>query len=183
MTSNLFRFKEAQRENYNLAYKELQSGKKTSHWMWYIFPQLNGLGHSKLATYYAIKDIEEAISYLEDEELYNNLVNISKLLLEIEHTNPIEIFGQTDALKLCSSMTLFAHAAELMNIHQLQAESTHMPELFPKNSKESTDNQVFELVLDKFYAGKKDPITENILFYGDIPKEMPVFIPQKMKKL
>ena len=183
MTSNLFRFKAAQRENYEQAYRELQSGKKTSHWMWYIFPQLNGLGHSELATYYAIKDIEEAISYLEDEELHNNLVNICKVLLQIEHTNPVEILGQTDALKLCSSMTLFAHAAELMNTRQLQAESTHMPELFPKMSEESTDNQVFELVLDKFFAGKKDPITENILFFSDIPKEMPIFTPTKTRNL
>lgn len=133
---NLDRFIKAQQQNYNIALSEIKLGKKQSHWIWYIFPQIKGLGHSKTAEYYSIKSMEEAQAYLEDKYLFDNLINICNALLSLESNDIINIMGFPDDLKLCSSMTLF-------NIVK--------PEL-----------EVFKKVLNKFYDGKLDENTIRI---------------------
>ena len=100
---NIERFVSKQEEYYETAYEELKNGKKESHWMWYIFPQLKGLGSSSTANTYAIRDIKEAIEYLDNDYLYNNLINMCKLLLEVHEKDPVKIFGYVDSLKLKSS--------------------------------------------------------------------------------
>lgn len=175
MQSNLNRFKEAQKEAYPEALKELKAGKKKTHWMWYIFPQIKGLGHSQTATYYAISDIKEAIAYLEDEELYGNLVTLCEVLMEISQTNATKIFGATDAMKLKSSMTLFSYAADLAETKHLREESTQMPKLFDKSSKYRETDKIFDQVLAKFYNGEKDHHTESILFFDKTNIQMEEF--------
>ena len=105
---NLNRFLEAQDDSYAQALSEIQAGRKESHWIWYIFPQLVGLGYSHNAVYYGISGVEEAQAYLEHPLLGARLIEISKALLV--HLNiPIEqIIGPVDALKLKSCMDLFA---------------------------------------------------------------------------
>jgi uncharacterized protein (DUF1810 family) len=129
----LKRFKDAQDRDYETALAEVQSGRKRSHWMWYIFPQVTGLGTTEISRHYAIKDIAEATDYLMDEELSLRLVNICKALLELETNDAHAIFGNPDNLKLKSSMTLF----------------DAVPATFP----------VFGQVLDKFYGGERDQRT------------------------
>lgn len=131
---NMERFIEAQNkdyEGYEMALEEMRQGKKQSHWIWYIFPQLVGLGKSGPATYYGIKDLEEAREYIEHPILGQRLIEISEVLLTLEE-NRAEVVMDThiDAVKLRSSMTLFSIAA---------------PEC-----------EVFEKVLDKFFHGRKD---------------------------
>ena len=104
--------------------------------MWYIFPQIKGLGRSSTASYYSIDNLEEAREYMENEYLRNNLLNISSELLKLETNNPVDIFGHTDSKKLRSSMTLF----ELVS-----------------------DNEVFSLVLEKYFDGKRDERTLDLL--------------------
>lgn len=107
MKNDLDRFIEAQKNTYNRALQEIKNGQKESHWIWYIFPQIRGLGHSERANYYAIEDIEEATNYLKNPILYARLIEISKALLEVEEKTAIEILGYVDAMKVKSSMTLF----------------------------------------------------------------------------
>jgi uncharacterized protein (DUF1810 family) len=133
----LERFKKAQEDDYEIALNEIKSGRKRSHWMWYIFPQIAGLGMTETSRLYAIKDIREATDYLMDKELGTRLTNICKALLELETNDPHEIFGSPDDLKLQSSMTLFEA----------------VPATFP----------VFGQVLDKFYGGDRDERTLQIL--------------------
>jgi uncharacterized protein (DUF1810 family) len=134
--NNLNRFIEAQEKDYELAILEIKSGYKRSHWMWYIFPQLSDLGYSSIAKYYGIKDIEEAKAYLNNDYLRNNLINISNELYKLN--NSIEnILGYPDYLKLNSCMTLFNYVDPSINI--------------------------FNDIINKFYDGKKDEITLNIL--------------------
>ena len=135
--NNLTRFLDAQKGDYEIALKEIKKGKKTSHWMWYIFPQINGLGFSDTAKFYAIKNKDEATEYLHHDILGTRLVEISTELLKLNTSNSIEIFGQVDSLKLKSSMTLFS-----------LLEST---------------NPVFQKVLDKFFGGVKDEKTIQLL--------------------
>ena len=180
MDNNLLRFKEAQKESYASAYKELQAGKKKTHWMWYIFPQIKGLGRSSMATYYAIHDMKEAVAYLQDEELHTHLVNLCEVLLLQEKTNSIEIFGSIDSQKLQSSMTLFSYAAELLR-EKDAAKSGKMPTLFINTNEEDTENQIFNQVLEKFFNGKKDKATESLIFFGELPKEMPKFTKNEQK--
>ena len=104
---DLDRFVKAQEKMYDIALNEIKNGKKISHFMWYIFPQLKGLGYSDISNYYGISGLEEAKEYLEDEILGNRLYNITLELLKINEDDPINIFGNVDALKLKSSMTLF----------------------------------------------------------------------------
>ena len=104
---SLDRYKNAQAASYETALKEIRNGKKESHWMWYIFPQIIGLGETSTSIYYSIKSIEEAEEYLNDEVLGTNLREITNALLELESNDPVEVFGPIDALKLKSSMTLF----------------------------------------------------------------------------
>lgn len=84
MDDRLERFRAAQREDYQTALKEIKAGRKRSHWMWYIFPQLAGLGNSGMAQYYAIEDLEEAKAYMEDPMLGQHLIEISQVLLETD---------------------------------------------------------------------------------------------------
>jgi len=137
MSNSLKRFTDAQREDYEIALAEIKNGYKRSHWMWYIYPQIAGLGSTEISRHYAIQDIEEATAFLMDETLSLRLVNICKALLELPSDNAFEIFGNPDNLKLKSSMTLF----------------DAVPATFP----------VFGQVLDKFYHGERDQHTLDIL--------------------
>jgi len=109
---HLDRFLEAQADDYRRALCEVKAGRKTTHWMWYIFPQPQGLGHSERARYYAIADLDEARAYLNHPILGVRLREISGELLRLPGTDPVAIFGQLDALKLYSCMTLFASVDE-----------------------------------------------------------------------
>lgn len=181
MQTNLNRFKLAQEEAYLRAYQELSEGKKKSHWMWYIFPQSKELGYSSMSKYYGINDIKEAIEYLEDETLYNNLVSLCQILLEKQEDNIIKIFGRIDALKLQSSMTLFSYAMDLIERKRIESETTGIPELFSKSSQYKQTDEVFDKVLNKFYNGKKCNKTESIIFFNQAPKTIAVFSPQLQK--
>lgn len=130
------RFLEAQERDYSRALSEIKAGKKTTHWIWYIFPQIDGLGFSSTARYYAIKDLEEAIIYYKNDTLRSRLIEISQELLKHKDKSSVEILGDVDSLKVCSCMTLFDIVAP---------------------------NQVFKEVLDVFYQGKRDVNTLYIL--------------------
>ena len=130
------RFIDAQKEDYDMAFREISKGKKINHYMWYIFPQVKGLGRSSTANYYGIDGLKEAREYMKNEYLGNNLIAISNELLKLETNDPVEIFGHTDSKKLRSSMTLF----ELVS-----------------------DNDVFHLVLEKYYDGKRDQKTLDLI--------------------
>ena len=131
MEFTLDRFRSAHRESYERALREIKSGRKQGHWMWYIFPQIRGLGHSAVAQYYEIQDKAEAAAYWNDPLLSAHLTEISRELLKLE--DPIEwIMGFPDNLKLRSCMTLFWLV---------------------------TGEPLFKDVLDKFYAGKLDDFT------------------------
>ena len=133
MNYDLERFIVAQERDYATALKEIKSGYKRSHWMWYVFPQISGLGHSPIAKKYEIVDLGEAKAYIESAYLRNNLVEISRALLECGNDDVEDIMGFPDNFKLCSSMTLFEMVA---------------PEI-----------EEFGMVLDKFYAGNRDKRT------------------------
>lgn len=137
MNNNLERFLIAQRIYYRTALDEIKSGQKRSHWMWFIFPQIAGLGYSETARYYAIQDMDEAKAYLADYMLRSNLIEISEALLQIESSDAATVMGWPDNLKLKSSMTLFALTE---------------PEC-----------EVFQKVLDKFFDGEMDQKTVEIL--------------------
>ena len=125
---DLKRFKVAQEAKYDDALAEVKAGRKTSHWMWYIFPQFDGLGRSETSKFYSIKSLGEARAYLADELLGARLREISSALLDLETNDAQEVFGRTDAMKLKSCMTLF----DLVS-----------------------PDDVFAHVLDKFYEGKR----------------------------
>ena len=130
------RFVKAQEEVYFRALKEIKSGRKRTHWMWFIFPQIKGLGLSKTSIFYSIKDIGEADEYLNHPLLGQRLRELSQALLELKTDNPCDVFGFTDAMKLCSSMTLFD---------------------------EVEPDSVFNTVLIKFFGGERDEKTLKIL--------------------
>ena len=134
---NLKRFIEAQRTDYAMALSEIKRGRKQSHYMWYIFPQILGLGFSSTSKYYAIKNIDEATAYLKNEILGNRLIEICNALLMLETNNAHVIFGSPDNMKLISSMTLFSEVNDA--------------------------SSVFQKVLDKFFDGKKDDRTLQLL--------------------
>ena len=133
----LDRFLDAQRGDYAAALAEVRRGRKTSHWMWYIFPQIAGLGQSSTARYYSIRDLEEAREYYAHPVLGQRLREISSALLELRGSDPVAVFGGIDSMKLKSSMTLFAVAAP--------------------------DDPLFQQVLDKYYGGEQDALTLRIL--------------------
>ena len=137
MAYDLSRFHKAQQGSYETALAEIRSGRKCSHWIWYIFPQIQGLGFSSTAQYYAIENLEEAKAYLADPVLRERLLEISNALLALDSCDPSEVMGYPDDLKLRSSMTLFSLA---------EPECT-----------------VFRDVLDKFYGGRDDSKTVDIL--------------------
>jgi uncharacterized protein (DUF1810 family) len=135
--NNLQRFIDAQENAYATALAEIKNGHKKSHWMWYIFPQIAGLGLSQTAQYYAIKDLNEAAAYLQHELLGKRLIEISGALLDLAGDNASDIFGYPDDLKLCSSMTLF--------------------------TKVVNTPPVFQKALDKYFNGKSDDKTIELL--------------------
>jgi uncharacterized protein (DUF1810 family) len=136
---DLTRFTEAQDAGgtYDRALAELRAGRKTSHWMWFVFPQIAGLGRSPTAQHYAISGLEEARAYLDHPVLGPRLRESAEALLGAPGRSAEEILGGIDALKLRSSMTLFARAAP--------------------------GEEVFPAVLDRFYGGEADPETERRL--------------------
>lgn len=140
MEYNLERFISAHQYSYEQALSEIKSGYKRSHWMWYIFPQIEGLGFSPTAQYYAIQNLDEAHAYLKHPVLRNHLIEISETLLIHTDKSASEILGGTDAMKLHSCMTLF-HIAE-------------------------PDNIVFNQVLQHFFHHQLDQNTINRLENG-----------------
>jgi len=135
------RFALAQRNVYLQALTEIKNGSKQSHWMWFIFPQIRGLGFTDYNVYYGIKDLKEATQYLNDPVLRKRLIEISEAVLSQEGKTALEIFGRPDDRKLKSCMTLFG-----------QVPNT---------------NPVFRKVLDKYYGGLKDDKTIAILMSQD----------------
>ena len=138
MNSKLNRFIEAQEQIYTQALTEIKSGKKQSHWMWYIFPQIKGLGHSSTSQFYGINNIVEAKEYLIHPILGARLREISNVLHESDKSDAFEIFGSPDYMKLKSSMTLFAIATD-------------------------EENNVFKKVLNKFFNSSYDRRTLELL--------------------
>ena len=110
MNYDLSRFLKAQAVDYETALAEIRAGRKRSHWIWYIFPQLKGLGFSPMAEHYGIDGIGEAEAYMKDPVLSARLVEISEALLTLQSSNPRAVMGSPDDMKLRSCMTLF-HAA------------------------------------------------------------------------
>jgi uncharacterized protein (DUF1810 family) len=113
---NLQRFLDAQQPLYNEVLAELRSGHKTGHWMWFIFPQVQGLGHSEMSRRFAITSADEAKAYLAHPILGPRLKECTHLVLEIKGRTLKQIFGEVDALKFHSSMTLFAHATPAQSV-------------------------------------------------------------------
>ena len=101
------RFVEAQAKVYETALAEIRAGAKRSHWMWYIFPQLRGLGHSPTAHYYGIASLAEARAYLDHPVLGSRYLECVQALQELDGSDPVAVFGSVDAMKLRSSLTLF----------------------------------------------------------------------------
>ena len=132
----LERFINAQKHDFARALQEIKNGRKTSHWMWYIFPQIQGLGHSPTAQYYAVKDRREAEAYMKHPVLGSRLLEISGELLKLKSSSATEIFGWPDDMKLKSSMTLFEAVS---------------------------GEPVFGRVLDKFFDGGRDSYTLDFL--------------------
>lgn len=105
---NLKRFHDAQKTSYDIALSEIRSGRKQSYWIWYIFPQISGLGFSPMAEYYAISSKEEAVAYMQDPTLSARLIEITQALLMLSESDPRAVMGYPDDLKVRSSMILFA---------------------------------------------------------------------------
>jgi uncharacterized protein (DUF1810 family) len=133
----LDRFVEAQQGEFERALAEIRAGKKRSHWMWYVFPQLDGLGASSTARYYAIKDLHEARAYLQHPVLGPRLVECAEAAVRVEGRSATEIFGTPDDLKLRSCATLFACV--------------------------SRPGSVFDRLLDRYYGGERDEKTLRLL--------------------
>lgn len=130
---NLQRFVDAQNPVYDQVCSELRQGYKKGHWMWFIFPQIEGLGHSSLAKKFAISSLEEARAYLRHPILASRLIECTKLVNHAAGRTIQQIFGYPDDLKFRSSMTLFAHA--------------------------TTDSHVFEDALQKYFGAEYDHLT------------------------
>jgi uncharacterized protein (DUF1810 family) len=130
---DLERFVDAQAPVYGDVVDELRAGRKRSHWMWFVFPQLLGLGGSPMAARYGITSLDEARAYLHHELLGPRLRECTQLVNQVQDRPIAVIFGSPDDLKLCSSMTLFTLAAD--------------------------DNHDFVELLDKYYGGERDPLT------------------------
>ncbi len=131
------KFIEAQEAIYPQVLSELEAGRKVSHWMWFIFPQIQGLGRSSTAQYYAIKDAEQAQAYLRHPVLGARLKECVEILLRLKGKTAIDIFGDIDAVKLRSSMTLFSEVAG--------------------------QDTVFARLLKKYFNAESDALTLQIL--------------------
>ena len=138
-TSQLSRFVAAQDDSgtYAAALRELRAGRKTTHWMWFVFPQVAGLGRSATAHHFALADLDEAKAYAAHPVLGPRLRECAQALLEQPETDAVAVLGEVDAGKLRSSMTLFAAAAP--------------------------DEPVFPAVLDRFFGGERDEATTSRL--------------------
>lgn len=134
------RFLIAQRDTYEEALAEIRSGQKTGHWMWFIFPQLRGLGVSDTSNYYGIANLDEAKAYLDHEALGGRLREITAELLSLETEYIDEVFAYPDDLKLFSCMTLFYQASQ--------------------------GEELFMRVLERFYGGEQDENTIRLLKSG-----------------
>lgn len=134
---NLQRFVEAQNENFEDVLNELESGRKQSHWMWYIFPQIKGLGKSKIAEKFAISSREEAVAYLNHPILGARLRECTQLINAIEGVSIERVFSHPDNLKFHSSMTLFMVC--------------------------SKNNTEFEKAINKYFEGKVDTLTLDMM--------------------
>jgi uncharacterized protein (DUF1810 family) len=130
---DLERFVDAQDPVYPLVLEELHNGCKTGHWIWFVFPQVRGLGFSSTSQRFSIGSRQEAQAYLVHSVLGPRLRECTQLVLDVEGTSIRQIFGSPDDMKFRSSMTLFAHA--------------------------TSDNELFLKALDKYYDGKFDPLT------------------------
>lgn len=137
---NLRRFIQAQDFVFPTVLKELQSGRKRSHWMWFIFPQLKHLGHSHNARFYGISGLDEARTYLDDAVLGERLRRVAMTILELPTDDAVEVFGGIDSMKLRSCMTLFDMVSP---------------------------GDIFARVLDKYFDGRRDNIT---IEYLNIPR-------------
>jgi uncharacterized protein (DUF1810 family) len=144
---DLGRFVQAQEGDYERALSEIHSGRKRSHWMWYIFPQLDGLGFSATSRRYAIKSLAEAEAYLRHPVLGARLVKCAEAALAVEGRTAFDIFGSPDDLKLRSSATLFARV--------------------------SPAGSVFERLLDKYFGGERDEKTIRLLGGAAEDRESP----------
>ena len=138
----LDRFVQAQEQDYQRALQEIRNGQKRTHWMWYIFPQLAGLGSSAMAQRYAIRDLAEAKAYLQHPLLGPRLIEIAQAVQNVKGRSARQIFGSPDDLKLHSSATLFAQAAA----------EAQRPEA-----------TVFDQLIGTYFAGKRDPQTIRLL--------------------
>ncbi|MDB5002573.1 MAG: calpastatin [Mucilaginibacter sp.] len=134
---DLERFIKAQEQDYAIALAEVKNGRKRSHWMWYIFPQIQGLGFSEMAKRYGIKSLDEAEAYIQHPVLGQRLIEICTALLQLKSNDAYAIFGSPDDMKLKSSMTLFAS----------------LPDAYP----------VFQSILDKFFNGEPDSKTLHLI--------------------
>lgn len=134
---DLGRFVTAQEQTYDAALRELEAGRKTGHWMWFVFPQAEGLGRTTTSRHYAIRSLDEARAYLDHPVLGHRLVTCCEALLRIRDRSARAVMGDPDDLKLRSSMTLFATVA---------------PEI-----------GVFSRVLERFFEGEADPLTVEIV--------------------
>lgn len=138
--ADLLRFVNAQSDVHDKVAKELTEGRKQTHWMWFVFPQLAGLGHSSMAQRYAILDLDQARRYLADPLLGSRLRHDVRLVMSHEGMSALDILGSPDDLKFRSCLTLFAEAAS-----------------------KDTDRTLFKQALDQFYGGKADPRTMELL--------------------
>lgn len=138
MANFLIKFRDAHDRSYKTALAEMREGRKKSHWMWYIFPQIKGLGYSETAKFYALEDLDEAKAFLDDQVLGKHLREILSALLEQNIRDPKQIFGYPDYLKFHSSLTLFSLA-------------------------DATPNSIFSEALKQFFGGENDIHTITIL--------------------
>jgi uncharacterized protein (DUF1810 family) len=138
--ADLIRFIEAQVQVYRQVVEELIDGRKQTHWMWFIFPQLSGLGHSAMAQRYAIRDMDQARRYLADPILGGRLRHDVRLMIRHKKKSALEILGSPDELKFRSCLTLFREAAS-----------------------DKSDHLLFAEALEQFYNGKPDPRTLELL--------------------
>jgi uncharacterized protein (DUF1810 family) len=136
-TGRLNRFIKAQDESYDEIIRELKNGEKVTHWMWYVFPQIAGLGQSATEKFYAIQDPSEAQAYLDHPVLGKRLLECTKIVMSLRGKSALAIFGDIDAMKFRSSMTLFISVAG--------------------------SDSVFQEAIEKYFEGKPDPKTLDIL--------------------
>ncbi len=133
---NVERFIEAQNFAYDKALEEIRNGHKETHWIWYIFPQLKGIGYSVNAQHYGITCLEEAREYMEHPVLSKRLIEISEALYELDAEDIVKVLGEIDSKKVHACMTLFSRVS---------------------------DNPIFNKVINRYYAGNQNEITEDML--------------------